>query len=173
MPVADSSLQLWLPSLAHIEPAHPLRAWLPRADRLPDGGIGYLGGLGDHFHGVDAGVPAAAITREFLAGDAGGALWLSADPAWVQPDMNGVRLLACGRMGLDMDEAQALAEPLRPVFDETGMRLRTFHAGSLAPAFAGRYVAAGFRLRPSRRSAKTSRSTCRERPGRSSAGAYC
>jgi hypothetical protein len=116
-------LQLWLPALAHFEPTHPLRAWLARADRLPDGGRGYLGGLGDHFPGVDGGVPAAAITRQFLAGDAGDALWLSADPAWVEPDMNGVRLLACGRMQLDMETARALAEPLRPVFDEAGMSL--------------------------------------------------
>ena len=124
MPTPEQSLQLWLPALAHFEPAHPLREWLPRADRLPDGGIGYLGGLGDHFPGVDADVPAAAITREFLAGDAADGTWLSADPAWVQPDMNGVRLLACGQMQLDMDEAQALAEPLRPVFDEAGMQLK-------------------------------------------------
>jgi hypothetical protein len=119
----ESSLQLWLPSLTHVDPAHPLRAWLPRADRLADGGVGYLDGLGTHFTGVDTHVPAAAITRQFLAGDAGDTLWLSADPAWVQPDMSGVRLLACGRMGLGLDEAQALAEPLRPVFDEAGMQL--------------------------------------------------
>jgi hypothetical protein len=123
MATPDPSLQLWLPALAHFEPAHPLRAWLARADRLPAGGSGYLGGLGDHFSGVDATVPAAAITRQFLAGDAGGDLWLSADPAWVQPDMNGVRLLACGQMQLDMDAAQAFAEVLRPVFDEAGMQL--------------------------------------------------
>jgi hypothetical protein len=123
MATPDPSLQLWLPALAHFEPAHPLRAWLARADRLPAGGSGYLGGLGDHFPGVDATVPAAAITRQFLAGDAGGDLWLSADPAWVQPDMNGVRLLACGQMQLDMDAAQAFAEVLRPVFDEAGMQL--------------------------------------------------
>lgn len=123
MATPDPSLQLWLPALAHFEPAHPLRAWLARADRLPAGGSGYLGGLGDHFPGVDAGVPAAAITRQFLAGDAGDDIWLSADPAWVQPDMNGVRLLACGQMQLDMDAAQALAEPLRPIFDEAGMQL--------------------------------------------------
>lgn len=116
-------LQLWLPALRHVEPGHPVREWLPRADRLPDGAAGYLGGLGERFAGVDAELPAAAITREFLVGDAAGELWLSADPAWVQPDMNGVRLLACGRMQLDMDTAQALAEPLRPVFDEAGIQL--------------------------------------------------
>ena len=90
MSAPEPSLQLWLPALAHFEVGHPLREWLVRADRLGSGGSGYLGGLGDYFSGVDAGVPAAAITREFLAGDAGDALWLSADPAWVQPDMNGV-----------------------------------------------------------------------------------
>ncbi|WP_426702993.1 phosphoglycerate mutase [Rhodanobacter sp. Col0626] len=124
MSTPEHMLQLWLPALAHFEPAHPLRAWLPRANRLADGGTGYLGGLGDYFPDVDSHVPAAAITREFLAGDAGGATWLSADPAWVQPDMNGVRLLACGQLQLSMDEAQAFAETLQPVFDEAGLQLR-------------------------------------------------
>lgn len=119
----EGSLQLWLPALAHFESDHPLREWLVRADRLADGSTGYLAGLGDYFQGVDADVPAAAITREFLAGDAAGATWLSADPAWVQPDMNGVRLLACGQLQLDMGEARALAAPLRSVFDEAGMQL--------------------------------------------------
>lgn len=119
----EQSLQMWLPALAHVEPDHPLREWLVRADRLTDGHAGYLGGLGDYFHGIDADLPAAAITREFLAGDAADAIWLSADPAWVQPDMNGVRLLACGQLQLSMDEAQALAEPLKPVFDEAGLHL--------------------------------------------------
>jgi hypothetical protein len=119
----EQSLQLWLPALAHFDPAHPLREWLARADRLTDGRAGYLAGLGDYFQGIDTNVPAAAITREFLAGDAVDATWLSADPAWVQPDMNGVRLLACGQLQLDMDEAQAFAAPLRPVFNEAGIQL--------------------------------------------------
>jgi hypothetical protein len=119
----EQSLQMWLPALAHVEPDHPLREWLARADRLADGHAGYLAGLGDYFHGIDADLPAAAITREFLVGDAADAIWLSADPAWVQPDMNGVRLLACGQLQLSMDEALALAEPLKPVFDEAGLQL--------------------------------------------------
>jgi len=120
---SEQLLQLWLPALAHFEPDHPLREWLARADRLVDGSGGYLDGLGDYFQGIDSDVPAAAITRQFLAGDAADATWLSADPAWVQPDMNGVRLLACGQLQVEMDEAQALAAPLRPVFDEAGMQL--------------------------------------------------
>lgn len=119
----EQSLQWWLPALPHFAPAHPLREWLARADRLPEGRAGYLAGLGDYFGGVDAGVPAAAITREFLAADAGDARWLSADPAWVQPDMNGARLLACGQLHLSMDDARALAAPLRPVFEDAGMQL--------------------------------------------------
>ncbi len=124
MTTPEHVLQLWLPALARFEPGHPLREFLPRADRLADGGSGYLDGLGDYFPGVDANVPAAALTREFLAGDAGDASWLSADPAWVQPDMNGVRLLACGQLQLSMAEAQAFAAALQPVFDEAGMQLQ-------------------------------------------------
>jgi hypothetical protein len=148
-------LQLWLPMLAHFEPEHPLRDWLARADRWGDGSTGYLGGLGDYFEGIPARVPAAAITREFLAGDADDAVWLSADPAWVQPDMNGVRLLACGQMQLDMEEAQALAAPLRPVFDEAGMQLELstpdrWHlklpAGTPLPDFAAPEQALGENL---------------------------
>ena len=117
------ALHLWLPALAHFEPAHPLRQLLARADRLSDGTAGYLAGLGDYFRGIDANPPAAALTREYIAGDAGDAMWLSADPAWVQPDMNGVRLLACGQLQLAMAEARALAETLQPVFDEADLRL--------------------------------------------------
>jgi hypothetical protein len=117
----EPSLQLWLPGQAAA--AHPLRKRLARADRLADGAAGYLAGLGGYFPGIDAALPAAALTRQLLAGDAQDGAWLSADPAWVQPDINGVRLLACGRLGLTMDEALALAEPLREVFDEAGMPL--------------------------------------------------
>jgi hypothetical protein len=120
---AQRPLIAWLPALAHFDPAHPVLAGLQRADRLPDGRRGFLAGLGDHFHGADNALAAAAITREFLAGDAGQYLWLCADPAWVQPDLNGVRLLACGQLQVDAEEAEALAAPLREVFAEAGMQL--------------------------------------------------
>ncbi len=117
------TLQLWLPTRPSFEPGHPLLECLRRADRLDAGAAGYLDGLGEYFAGVDANLPAAAITREFLLGDAADTGWLSADPAWVRPEMTGVRLLACGRLQLNMEEAQALAEPLLPVFAELGMQL--------------------------------------------------
>jgi hypothetical protein len=116
-------LHLWLPARRSFDSRHPLLECLRRADRLDDGATGYLEGLGECFAGVDANLPAAAITREYLVGDAADACWLSADPAWVQPDMTGARLLACGQLQLDMDEAQALAEPLQPVFADAGMAL--------------------------------------------------
>jgi hypothetical protein len=115
-------LECWLPDLQRFDRAHPLRALLQRADRIDDGARGYLDGLAAYFQCSD-GMPSAALTREHLAGDAGDASWLSADPAWVQPDLAGARLLACGQLQLGMDEAQALAEPLKPVFDDAGMRL--------------------------------------------------
>ncbi|MGP1666622.1 MAG: phosphoglycerate mutase, partial [Rhodanobacter sp.] len=121
--ISRQPLQLWLPALTHLGAAHRLREPLARADRLPEGGAGYLGGLGDYFSGAGADMPAAALTRERLVGDAEGSTWLSADPAWVRPDINGVRLMACGRLQLSMADAQALAEPLKPIFGDAGMLL--------------------------------------------------
>ena len=119
---APQPLELWLPDLARFEPAHPLRALLRKADQLEPGAKGYLAGLAERFV-IPGGLPAGALTRELIAGDAAGASWLCADPAWVQPEMNGARLLACGQMQLDMAEAQALAKPLKPVFGDMGMIL--------------------------------------------------
>jgi hypothetical protein len=113
------TVHVWLPALA----VSTLRALLVRADRLGDGRAGYLEGLGNYFAGADNTLAAAAITREYVAHDAAGHTWLSADPAWVQPEMNGVRLLACGQLQLTMDEAQAFADALRPAFDDAGIAL--------------------------------------------------
>ncbi len=115
-------LELWLPDLSRFEPGHPLRAWLVRIDRAGDAPRGYLAGLAGYFECVGGFAP-AALTRELLAGDAADAAWLSADPAWIQPDLNGARLLACGQMQLSMEDAAALARPLKPVFGDAGMTL--------------------------------------------------
>jgi hypothetical protein len=117
------SVECWLPNLQRFEPSHPLRMLLAKAHRLDNGAQGYLGGLASYFQCGD-GMPAAALTRDHLAGDAAEApAWLSADPAWVQPDLSGVRLLACGQLQLSMDEAQSLAEPLKPLFADAGTSL--------------------------------------------------
>ena len=115
--------QLWLPPLDRFGHAHPLRRLLAQADRLADDPRSRLACLADAFHAEAATLPVAALIREHLAGDAGEAVWLNADPAWVQPDMTGVRLLACGSMPLEMDEAQAFAQALQPAFAELGLSL--------------------------------------------------
>jgi hypothetical protein len=115
--------QLWLPALDRFGQAHPLRRLLAQADRLDDDPRDRSARLADGFDGAGSPLPAAALLREHLAGDAGDATWLNADPAWVQPDMTGVRLLACGSMPLDMREAQAYTQALQPAFAEAGLQL--------------------------------------------------
>lgn len=67
------------------------------------------------------GWPVAAAARQRDAGDAAHALWLRADPAYVQPDINGARLLSYGQaLGLNQADADALLRPLKPLFGDTG-----------------------------------------------------
>lgn len=67
------------------------------------------------------GLPVAALTRELEAGDALGFTWLRADPGSLRPDMASARLLACGAdLGLSQTEAEALLQPLKPLFGDEG-----------------------------------------------------
>lgn len=93
---------------------------LARADRLPDGQPGEQAQLLRHFELLPRGWPMAAITRQHDAGDAALHQWLRADPAHVRPDINGARVLAIGELGLTPAEAEALLQPLRPVFGDAG-----------------------------------------------------
>ena len=122
METTTRHVECWLPDLQRFDSMHPLRALLRQSNRITEGAKGYLGGLSAYFS-CEGELPAAALIREHLVGDAADACWLSADPAWIQPDMSGARLLACGQLPLTMEEAQALAEPLQPVFAEQGMAL--------------------------------------------------
>lgn len=64
----------------------------------------------------------AAITRAMDCGDAAGQLWLRADPAHIQIEAGGLRLLAFGEaLALDSAETAALAATVRPVFHDLGM----------------------------------------------------
>lgn len=67
------------------------------------------------------GWPVAAAARQRDAGDAANAVWLRADPAYVQPDINGARLLSYGRaLELSAADAAALLRPLKPLFGDAG-----------------------------------------------------
>lgn len=149
-------VSVWLPAVARFAPEHPLQTLLARADRLPPGPTGYLAGLASWFDAPQP-LPAGALTRELAAGDAADAVWLCADPAWVEPDLTGARLLACGQMGLGQAEAESLAEPLRPLLEEQGMALRLtspdrWHVrlppGMATPSFAAPEQALGENLLP-------------------------
>ncbi|MET0935463.1 MAG: phosphoglycerate mutase [Luteibacter sp.] len=98
-------------------------AWLARGTTSPAALPGYLVALAEHFRWPHGQMPAAALIRQSVAGDAGDALWLAADPAWVQPELNGARLLACGNLGLRPDESAALVAALAETFEAEGMQL--------------------------------------------------
>ncbi|WP_083841219.1 hypothetical protein [Frateuria aurantia] len=118
-------MEIWLPSGAERLPAGdgPAR-WLGRADvigaGLADVQAAVAEGFG--FGGTDE-MPVAALLRQHLAGDAGESVWLAADPAWIQPDMNGARLLACQQMQLSPGDAAALGRDLQPLFAEHEIEL--------------------------------------------------
>jgi hypothetical protein len=93
-----------------------LAAALGRADRSAG-----AGGAESLFDILPRGWPVAAATRQAERGDAAGALWLRADPAYVRPDINGARLLALGdALQLDERAAESLLRALRPIFGDLG-----------------------------------------------------
>jgi len=142
---------VWLPPLEHVDRAHPLHRLLAQADRLDGDARDRMARLA-HGFGAESPLPAAALLRERLAGDAGDATWLNADPAWVQPDVTGVRLLACGAMPMAPGEAEAFAQVLQPAFAEAGLQLEItapvhwqlrLPPGTALPAFAAPAQALG------------------------------
>lgn len=98
----------------------PLARRLGRADWLEPGKPGHRAQLLRQFDLLPRGWPVAALTRELDAGDAAGATWLRADPACVRADLTAVRQMACGSLGLDGDEADALLKPLKLLFGDAG-----------------------------------------------------
>lgn len=67
------------------------------------------------------GWPVAAVTRQRDAGDAAGHAWLRADPVYIQPDINGARLLAHGdALALATRDTDALLPALKPLFGDAG-----------------------------------------------------
>jgi hypothetical protein len=137
LPASDRCLQL-LP--------RPLATALARADRLAEGVAGRQGQLQRHFDVTPRGWPVAALTRQSDAGDAAYAAWLRADPAWVRPDINGARMLACGgALQLTQDDVDAFLPALRPLFGDVGFQFDApaparwyvrMSQGSPMPAFA-------------------------------------
>ncbi|MGF6712302.1 hypothetical protein QFZ41_003266 [Luteibacter sp. W1I16] len=116
-------LHVLLPGRDKLAGASAFAGWLARGTTLPAAVPGYLVALSEHFRWPHGTLPAAALIRQSVAGDASDALWLSADPAWVQPELNGARLLACGNLGLSVEDSKSLVEALAETFEAEGMSL--------------------------------------------------
>jgi len=117
-------LRLLLPARDRLRAGPTLPARLARligrADRLPDAPPGRDAQLLRAFDVLPRRIPVAPITRQMDAGDGHHGAWLRADPAHVRADMGSARMLACGELGLDADEAEALVAALRPLFGDEG-----------------------------------------------------
>ncbi len=99
----------------------PLARARGRADRSTNAEPGERAQLLRHFALLPRGWPVAALTRQLDAGDAAASQWLRADPAWVRPEINGARLLACGEgLHLTQQDVDALLPALRPLFGDAG-----------------------------------------------------
>ena len=95
-------------------------AWLGRADC----GEANDDQLARVFDVLPRGWPVAAVTRQRDAGDAGKAIWVRADPAYIRPDLSGARLMAFGAsLDLGADDIEALLPALKPLFGDFGFLL--------------------------------------------------
>ena len=123
-------LQLLLPPAARLPQPLPaaLAAALGRADIDPQDTVAQA--LRRAFPQPPSPWPAAALTRLADAGgsDIGQHAWLRADPALIQADMVGARLMAAGAMlPLTDEDASAFLPALRPLFGDAGFALDASH----------------------------------------------
>lgn len=108
---------------------------LGRSDRLTMGEPGRRAQLLRYFGFLPrGGWPIAALWRQLDASDAKHATWLFAEPAWLRPEINGVRLMAYGqRMQMTRGDCDALLPALKPLFGDAGFLID-------APRFERWYV---------------------------------
>lgn len=121
-----TSATLLLPArtrLAQQRLPQALAVRLARAEHAFDTTHGHgVGQLGRVLDVLPRTWPVAAATRQRDVGDAVGAAWLRADPAFVRPDINGARLLAHGpALALDDTDVEAFLPALRPLFGDAGV----------------------------------------------------
>ncbi|KFA28616.1 phosphoglycerate mutase [Xanthomonas vasicola] len=96
---------------------------LARADQHT-ADAGEVAQLQRHFRLTPSHWPVAALTRQLDAGDAAGATWVRADPAYVVPDMQGARLMGYGEaLGPTAEDLAVLLPILKPMFGDAGFLL--------------------------------------------------
>ncbi|HEX7369185.1 MAG TPA: phosphoglycerate mutase [Rhodanobacteraceae bacterium] len=118
-----STLRVLMPPVACVEHDPGFRRWLAQGDRRPSIVNARGTTLRSLFHLHDAELPAAALRHYCYDEDAAHGTWLCADPAWVQTEATGARLMAWPIEDLCNDEADALATALRPLFGDAGVPL--------------------------------------------------
>lgn len=97
---------------------------LGRADALPPTDAGRAAQRLRYIELLPARWSPAALSRHRDANDAGDGVWLRADPAYVQPDINGARLLAYGEaLSPTREETDVMLSSLRPLFGDRGFAL--------------------------------------------------
>jgi hypothetical protein len=118
-----ATLTLLLPARARLSgdlrSQRLLATWLARADRSASD-AGDAAQLLRHFEVLPRGLPVAALTRQLDLHDAQPNAWLRADPAHLRADLGAGRLLACGDLGLSVQETDELLRALKPLFGDEG-----------------------------------------------------
>jgi hypothetical protein len=115
---------LLLPSLTRFRGVGGILAhWVARGDHIDAAAPGRESALRKCFHFIGSSMPVAALTRALDLDDGDDAQWLRCDPAYVVADAVTLRLLACGNLSLSRAEAEALAQPLKPLFGDAGFPL--------------------------------------------------
>ncbi len=115
---------LLLPSLTRFRGVGGILArWVARGDRIDAIAPGRESALRKCFQFIGSSIPVAALTRALDLDDGDDAQWLRCDPAYVVADAVTLRLLACGNLALSRAEAEALAQPLKPLFGDAGFPL--------------------------------------------------
>lgn len=131
MPAPDTTVTLLLPAAARLgrqRLSAAVAARLGRGRSIAHGEPGRRAQLLRHFPLAGEGWPIAALSRQADVGDAADAAWLRADPVWLRPDINGVRLMAHGEaLALAREDADALLAALCPLFEEAGFALDAPH----------------------------------------------
>lgn len=114
-----------LPSRARVGDIPWLATWRRRADLLAAVDGGRAPPWSAFFQWPGTALPTAALLRQHARGDAAQDTWVCADPAYVQMEVDGARLMACGTLDLDATEADQLSRTLRPLFGDHGMLIET------------------------------------------------
>ncbi|HLI19455.1 MAG TPA: phosphoglycerate mutase [Rhodanobacteraceae bacterium] len=118
-----SMLHVLMPPLGRVTENAAFRHWLSRGDRLPPKADARTAVLRELFRFAGDAIPSAALRHLCHTDDAKMGAWLCADPAWIQGEATGARLMAWPVTDLSATEAGELAAELRPLFGDAGMPL--------------------------------------------------